>query len=110
VPFWDYASPLIPNDVRDSAAAAILGSGLLYLATLEPDINLANRWQSAAKQMLASLWQHYSSRENAEPSILLHGTSSKPQGLMDHGLIYGDYYFVEGLLRLIVPELARTLH
>ncbi len=110
VPFWDYASPLIPNDVRDSAAAAILGSGLLYLATLETDPNLADRWQSAAGQILSSLWQHYTSREGTDPSILLHGTFSKPQGLMDHGLIYGDYYFVEGLLRLADPDLAGILH
>ena len=32
VPFWDYDSPLIPDDVRDSSAAAILASGLLILA------------------------------------------------------------------------------
>ena len=28
-------------------------------------------------------------------------TRSKPHNMMDHGLIYGDYYFVEALLRLI---------
>ena len=35
IPYWDYDSPLIPHDVRDSSAAAILGSGLLYLAACE---------------------------------------------------------------------------
>jgi hypothetical protein len=47
--------------------------------------------------ILESLWRHYSSRGTAEPCILLHGTRSKPHGLLDHGLIYGDYYFVEAL-------------
>jgi hypothetical protein len=46
---------------------------------------------------------NYSGRCTAEPSILVHGTRSKPHGLMDHGLIYGDYYFVEALLKLISP-------
>ena len=34
----------------------------------------------------------------------MHGTRSKPHNLMDHGLIYGDYYFVEALMRLSKPD------
>lgn len=99
VPYWDYASPLIPNDVRDSSAAAVLASALLELARLEPDTTLAGRWREAALAMLESLWQGYSTRSAVEPSILRQGTRSKPHHLQDHGLIYGDYYFVEALLR-----------
>ena len=51
------------------------------------------------------LWHNYSSRGTSEPSILKHATRSKPHGLMDHGLIYGDYYFVEALTRLLKPDL-----
>lgn len=103
VPYWDYDSPLIPNDVRDSSAASILASGLLNLATL--DATNADCWYTEAIAMLESLWNHYSSRGANEPCILLHGTRSKPEGSMDHGLIYGDYYFVEALTRLIKPEI-----
>jgi unsaturated chondroitin disaccharide hydrolase len=104
VPYWDYDSPLIPDDVRDSSAASILASGLLTLARIEPDADSAGRWRSEAIAILESLWQNYSSRNTAEPCILLHGTRSKPHGFMDHGLIYGDYYFVEALTRLLKPE------
>lgn len=104
VPFWDYDSPLIPNDVRDSSAAAALASGLLLLAGLETDAVRAGSWRSAAETMLRSLWESYSSRGTDEPAILLHATRNKPAGSMDTGLIYGDYYFVEGLTRLIAPE------
>lgn len=100
VPYWDYDSPLIPNDVRDSSAAAILASGLLRLAALDPDAGGSQRWRNEATAILESLWQCYSSRGTAEPSILLHGTRNKPGGSMDHGLVYGDYYFVEALLQL----------
>lgn len=110
IPYWDYDSPLIPHDVRDSSAAAILGSGLLYLAACESDVSLAERWTRAAANILHSLWESYTSRESSEPSLLIHATRSKPEGYMDHGLIYGDYYFVEGLLRLIDPKLANCLH
>jgi len=103
VPFWDYDSPLIPNDVRDSSAASILASGLLSLASVEIDSGLALTWQNRAIRILESLWQNYTSRDSGEDSLLLHGTRSKPHNLMDHGLIYGDYYFVEALIRLAKP-------
>ena len=32
-------------------------------------------------------------------AILLHGTQNKPAGNYDTGLIFGDYYFLEALLR-----------
>lgn len=104
VPFWDYDSPLIPNDVRDSSAGSILASGMLILATLEQDPAKAQRWRSEAITMLEALWQQVSSRGTNEPSILIHATRSKPAGMMDTGLIYGDYYFVEALTRLSAPE------
>jgi unsaturated chondroitin disaccharide hydrolase len=104
VPYWDYDSPLIPNDVRDSSAASILASGLLNLARCETAPANAARWQAEATAILASLWQNYSSRGTKEPSILLHATRSKPAGYMDSALIYGDYYFLEALTRLVAPE------
>ncbi len=110
VPFWDYNSPLIPHDVRDSSAGSILASALLHLASVEPDDWLSRRWASAAENILHSLWESYTSRESVEPSLLIHATRSKPEGFLDRGLIYGDYYFVEGLLRLLDPGLAKTLH
>jgi unsaturated chondroitin disaccharide hydrolase len=106
VPFWDYDSPLIPNDVRDSSAASVLASGLLSLASIENDPNLASIWQNRAISILESLWKSYTSQETGEASLLLHGTRSKPHNLMDHGLIYGDYYFVEALMRLSKPNLS----
>jgi len=106
IPFWDFDSPLIPKDVRDSSAASILASSLLSLASIENDPNLASIWQNRAISILESLWKTYTSRDTGEASLLLHGTRSKPHNLMDHGLIYGDYYFVEALMRLSKPTLS----
>ena len=109
VPYWDYDSPLIPQDVRDSSAAAILAAGLLNLAAIEIDPQLAQSWRSHAFEILSSLWFNYTSRNHSVPSILLHGTRSKPHGLADHGLIYGDYYFFEAMIGLNNPKIWDNL-
>jgi unsaturated chondroitin disaccharide hydrolase len=100
VPYWDYRSLDIPNDVRDSSAAAVLAAGLINLSKLDTGSGESNLWHSRTEAILQSLWENYSSRETADPSILLHGTRSKPHNLIDHGLIYGDFYFVEALMAL----------
>ena len=80
VPFWDFDSPLIPNDVRDSSAGAIFAAGLLKLADVETDAAAAKPWRSAAETIVQSLWQSYTSRGTAEQSILIHATRHKPAG------------------------------
>lgn len=106
IPYWDFDSPRIPDDVRDSSAASVLAAGLLNLAAAERDPQLAAEWRDRAIRLLAALWQGYTSREDGSASLLIHGTRSQPHGLADHGLIYGDYYFLEALVRLARPELA----
>jgi unsaturated chondroitin disaccharide hydrolase len=39
--------------------------------------------------------------------ILLHGTGHKPAGAYDSGLVWGDYYFLEALLRYQRPSSGR---
>ncbi len=109
VPYWDYDSPHIPDDVRDSSAASILASGLLLLGSLEADAVQKERWSHQATTILESLWCNYSSYGTNEPSILLHATRSKPHDMADHGLIYGDYYFLEALTRLVAPQRVPNL-
>jgi unsaturated chondroitin disaccharide hydrolase len=106
VPFWDYDSPDIPNTYRDSSAAAVMASGLLELAAIETGAERSARWREFAENITLSLWQTYSSRSTNFPCVLLHGTRSVPHNLADHGLIYGDYYFVETLTKLLRPDIA----
>ncbi|HEY65422.1 MAG TPA: glucuronyl hydrolase [Caldilineae bacterium] len=108
VPYWDFNAPDIPNEVRDSSAAAIAACGLLDLAIAagEP------RYREAGLEILTSLATHYTSRDHPEEEgILLHATGAKPLGReIDVSLTYGDYYFVEGLLRILEPEkLSRAI-
>ncbi len=61
------------------------------------------RYRKAALEILASLARHYTSRgHRGEEGILLHATGNKPRGKeVDVSLTYGDYYFVEALLRVL---------
>ena len=109
VPFWDYDSLEIPNTYRDSSAAAVYAAGLLELADGEPDAALAERWRNEAAAITQSLWENYATHEDDMPCILKHGTVSVPHGKADHGLVYGDYYFLETLLRFLRPDLIAQL-
>jgi unsaturated chondroitin disaccharide hydrolase len=101
IPYWDFNDPAIPAAPRDTSAAAIAASGLLELSTLETDATRAARYASTARAILAALskppWLSEGTGSEAE---LLHGTANKPAGSADTGLIYGDYYFQQALLRL----------
>ncbi len=104
VPFWDYQSPHIPDTYRDSTAAAVTVCGLLELAAAEAEGG--DHWLQLARRMLESLCQRYLVASEAGPaSILRDGARSVPANLMRHGLIYGDYYFVEALTGFLRPEL-----
>lgn len=105
VPFWDYDSPDIPDTFRDSSAASTTATGLLELAACEPDAERAAVWTDWATRITESLWSNYSSRGANVPALLLQGSRSVPHGYMDHALIYGDYYFLETLLRLSNPDI-----
>jgi unsaturated chondroitin disaccharide hydrolase len=100
IPYWDFDAPGIPNEPRDSSAAAVAASGLIELSQLESDATRKQRYLDAAKATLTSLSSSaYLAEGTSARSILLHGTYNKPVGQYDRGLVWGDYYFIEALLR-----------
>lgn len=101
MPAWDFRAPQPLQSLRDTSAGACAASGLLLLAekTSGEDSEL---YSSRGEQILKSLFERYGAWNNPdEEGLLLHGTGNYPQGSnIDIPLIYGDYYFVEGLARL----------
>lgn len=101
VPYWDFDAHGIPNEPRDSSAAAVAADGLVRLSQI-PAVPVARAaaYRAAAETILRSLTSPaYLSEGTTNAAILLHGTSYKSQGLTDRGLVYGDYYFLEAMLR-----------
>lgn len=100
VPYWDFGLPRTVGQPRDSSAAAIAASGLIELSALDPDRTRSTRYLHAAQAILTALsTPTYLADRTDRGAILLHGTQNKPAGNADTGLIFGDYYFLEALLR-----------
>ncbi|MBD8068654.1 glycoside hydrolase family 88 protein [Bacillus sp. PS06] len=101
VPHWDFRLPEEVTKYRDSSAGAIAACGLLHISQQVDSIE-AGIYKDAGVKILKSLYENYGDWDNqGQDGLILHGTSHYPEGKnIDVPLIYGDYYFVEGLSTL----------
>jgi hypothetical protein len=98
VPHWDYGAP---GEERDSSSGSIMASALIELADLVPAGRRA-RYRGFAVKQLATLAspEYFSSGSENGHWLLKHGVGAKPMNSeIDTPLNYGDYYFLEALLR-----------
>ena len=102
--FWDLIFQEGDEQSRDSSAAAIAVCGMLemnqYLNEDDPDKEI---YLHASHNILRSLIQNYtkSHKEPGDP-ILYHGVYSWHSGKgVDEGNIWGDYFYMEALMRLL---------
>jgi len=102
VPWWDFQAPAVPDEPRDTSAAAVAASGLLELAGIASDRVVSDKYRLTALSILRSLsGPPYLARGGSSSAILAHGTGNRPQGVeVDVPLIYGDYYYIEALMKL----------
>ncbi|NEN85856.1 glycoside hydrolase family 88 protein [Paenibacillus elgii] len=101
--YWDLIFTDGPEE-RDSSAAAIAACGLLELAKHLPLSNEYKRaYENAALGMLDSLARRYTTAGVPHSNgILLHAVYGKPLGNgIDECCIWGDYYYFEGLVRVL---------
>jgi unsaturated chondroitin disaccharide hydrolase len=102
VPPWDFQAPGGDSAPRDTSAAAVAASGLLDLADAEPDPLLAGRDEHAAERLVVALASpRYLVTDGPEAAILREGTEAAPAGHSRSGLVYGDYYFLQALVRMV---------
>lgn len=105
VPLWDYRLPPDAPRYRDSSAGAITAAGLFLLAdqlelSANNDVAGAKTYRQTARRILDSLINNYTTTDipYAE-GLLVHGASHVAMGLADNMLPYGDYFYLEALLR-----------
>ncbi len=101
VTYWDFKAPRIPNEERDTSAAAILASAFLELSTYAHDARAHAYRAFAVRSLLSLVSPAYFAKPGENGGFLLmHGVGHKPGGSeVDVPLNYGDYYFLEALIR-----------
>jgi len=100
IPYWDYDAKDIPNTYRDASAAAILCSALLELAKYSNKTQ-QKEYMDVAITILKSLSSSYRAAMGTNGGFILkHGVGHLPaKSEVDVPLTYGDYYFIEALIR-----------
>lgn len=98
VPYWDYGAP---GEERDSSAGSVLASALLELSQYLAPAEGARYRAFAVKELLSLSSADYFARPDEFGGFILkHGVGNKPKGSeVDTPLDYGDYYYLEALLR-----------
>ena len=95
---WDFRAPADMPYI-DSSASAITAAGL-YLMANSLDGLEAERWRGFGDRLMAGLLKHCDlTRDDKAMGMLDHGASHVPDGLSDTMLPYGDYFFMEALMR-----------
>ncbi len=107
IAFWDLSFTDGDDEPRDSSANAIALCGMLEaLKHMSKDDPLYNIYVNATKRIMNSLIDNYLTKDIPESNgLLLHATYSKPGKVgVDEMNIWGDYFYMEALHRMLDPQ------
>jgi len=101
VPYWDMIFKDGSKEPRDTSSAAIAACGILEMSKYTDCTNFLEY----VEKMLHSLSEKYTSKRLTNSNaILTDAMYSRPKGDMPEAAIYGDYYYMEALMRKINPD------
>ena len=98
----DFRQPL-DDSSEDSTAAAIAACGLIELAKRETGRD-RNAYLAAALKLLETLADKRADFSTAQDNLINGGSVAYHSSEQDMAIIYGDYYFVEALMKLAGKE------
>ena len=101
VPYWDLYFQE-GDEYRDSSSAGILACGLLELSKHLPVLDPRKKeYEETAVQIVKSLFENYTTEKDLSNGIIKHGVYAIPSHVgVDECCIWGDYFYVEALMRL----------
>ena len=109
IPAWDMVFTN-PKVLKDTSAAVIAACGMLEMNKIKPNHSDREKWEGVVCDMLEELYRNHTTREMTKETtaILIHGTGDvRRNGEVNESLIYGDYFFMETLIRLLKPDWKR---
>ncbi len=106
VPYWDFDFTE-GDEPRDSSVGAICACGMLQMAKQLPDTDPDKQlYKNAANRLLEAVIDNCTGDIGVEYDGLINRvTHALPQGQgIDECAIYGDYFYLEALARLLLPN------
>ena len=103
VPYWDFNDPKIPDTYRDASAGAVMASALLELKNYVGKEQKERYYKQAEKILFTLSTPEYLANSGNCNFIIKHCVGNWPKGKatgeIDASINYGDYYYLEALLR-----------
>jgi hypothetical protein len=99
IPYWDFDDPAIPNAPRDVSAGTIVAAAMVEIYGYTQE----EKYLDYSKKVMTSLKSpdYILPADFDAPFILDHSTGNWPKNdEIDEPIAYGDYYFLETLIRL----------
>ena len=102
VPLWDYDLPEGRHPYRDSSAGAVTAAGIYALAQGFGSGPEVGQYTALADRILSGLFRHCDiAGIDAADGLLKEGAAFVELGRADNLLPYGDYYYLEALMRAV---------
>lgn len=102
VPLWDYDLPSDKHPYRDSSAGAVTAAGLYALAQCFNGMPEAQTYTALADKMLLGLVENCDiTGDPSSQGLLKDGAAFVDLGRAENMLPYGDYYYLEALMRSV---------
>lgn len=103
VPYWDLIFGDGDHEEKDSSSASIAVCGFLEMLPHIKDEKLRAVYEGVVDKMMYSLYENYSTKDTPESNgLLLHAVYSRPgNGGVDECNIWGCYYYMEALVRIL---------
>lgn len=103
ISYWDLIFGDGSGEPRDTSAAAITACGILRAGKYLSDKGV---YDAAAKAIVCSLIDNYTTAQGENSTALLSdGLYNWPQSKSPEGTIFGDYFYMEALAKLIKPDI-----
>jgi unsaturated chondroitin disaccharide hydrolase len=105
LPRWDFTFKNNKEEPLDASAASIAASGMLLLSKMLGQNNQKDQselWRERSKKIIEALIKHCFYKNMEEYGLIENVTVDKPRNSgVNESSMYGDYYFMESLYRLI---------